>query len=117
MTEFVYIKSKSKEKILKSLENLTPEDKFKKSIENNVIWLYELCLSDGFDPSFDDNWALRYSSFNKNYKLFELLMSDERTDLNCDDGIILSWAKLNKNKRLLNIVKKVNSLQNIEDGK
>jgi hypothetical protein len=78
--DLIYFKPKSKEKILKALENDTLEQKFNKAIENNISWLVEMCIEEGIDPSKNNNWALRTSISNGSLETVKIILKDERVD-------------------------------------
>jgi hypothetical protein len=78
MEDFKYFKvNKSKERILKSLEELTLENKFVQAIENNCPSLVKYCIKQGIDLSQFGDWAIEYSYNFKQKEIVKILKKEK----------------------------------------
>jgi hypothetical protein len=93
--EFRYFKGPSREKILIALKGKTLKEKFRLAIQNNIIWLVEDCIDKGIDPTFSDNWPIRFAAHENNVELLKLLIKDKRTDPSDLGNIAIQWAFFN----------------------
>ena len=46
----------------------------------------------GFDPSYDDNWAIRAASEKGNIRMVNLLLEDDRVDPSANDNYAIRFA-------------------------
>lgn len=64
---------------------------FIKAVKNNKIKLIKSLINKGADISFDDNFALRYSTKNNNLETIKILVNNGLSIHTCDD-YILRWG-------------------------
>ena len=74
------------------LKGMTLREKFDLSFENGVTWLIQECIDAGYDPSADDNWAIRLASYSGHLEVVKELLKDKRVDPSADDNWAISWA-------------------------
>jgi len=71
------------------------EERFKKAIENNVLWLVKQCLDDGVDPTAYHNEAIRWAASNGHTEIVRLLLSDKRVDPTANHNQAIQLAACN----------------------
>ena len=90
-----FLKPKSEQDILKSLENLSDEQKFKKSCRYGIISVVKNMISNGLDPSCWDNYGIRIASNNGHLDVVKVLLKDERVDPSEYDNIAIRFTSEN----------------------
>jgi len=83
--------SLDKNQILGKLEYDLPEEKLKKGVQNDIVWMVEEAIKDGVDVQMWDNWAIIHASRNGYSDLIKLLI-DNGADVNSRDESALIFA-------------------------
>lgn len=131
-----FLKPKSKEDILKSIESMDSYDKFynifkynlvdffdEKDIDDmiedlapsieldlacefNLVWLAERSLSEGYDPSNLSNAAIHYATICNSIDIIKFLLKDERVDPSDNQNTCIKTAYGGKNKEIIKLLLK-----------
>lgn len=109
-----FLKPKSKEDILKSIEKLSPHEKLQHACEYGILWLFKQSLDEGANPAYQDNYPIRYASAGGYYTIVKILLSlngVNPSDLN-NSAIVMAYYYKHKDivELLLNDKRVKNSL-------
>jgi ankyrin repeat protein len=89
------MKPKSDDEILKSLSDLNPNDLLMKSCSIGYLNGIKLALEKGADASYNNNYAIKYSSEHGYTEIVEFLLKERRVDPSDDDNFAIRFASQN----------------------
>ena len=100
------LKPKSKEELEKALDKMDADELLKQSSIDGNIKNFKLALERGADPSYVNNYAIRWASYYGHIEVVELLLKDSRVDpSDCNNTAIL-WASSNGHKEVVELLLK-----------
>jgi len=95
---------KSEEEILKSIDNLSPEELLKKSCSIGYLNGIKLALEKGVDPSVNNNYAIEIAAINGHTEIVKLLLTDERVDPSDENNFAIIYASENGHTEIVKLL-------------
>ena len=77
------------------LKGMTIKERFDIAVMNGVAWLLQECTDAGYDPSGDDNWAIKLASHNGHLGVVKALLADDRVDPSAASNFAIESASIN----------------------
>jgi len=96
-----YFKGPSRERIEKAIVGMSLEEKFFKGLLNNVVWLVERCIDEGYDSKEFLNFAFQFSSEHNYLNMLRLILKKTDIDPSQDDNSAIRIVSRFKNKDIL----------------
>jgi len=90
-----YLKPKSEEDILKSINNLTPNQKLLHGLKYDMIELINQSIDEGADVTINDNNLLIWSCENGHTDIVKKILENPNVDVNTQDGYPICIASKN----------------------
>ena len=99
-----YLKPKSEEDILKSINNLTPNQKLLHGLKYDMIELINQSIDEGADVTINDNNLLIWSCENGHTDIVKKILENPNVDVNIQDGYPICIASKNGHYNIVKLL-------------